>query len=158
MSSDVIERVCALVQKAEELHHKGQLLRANEKFSLAAEAARALGADNLVGLHMQLRQGYLLALFAVSAAADGASDARFLESHRAQCVALLAGAVAALERRRVAGTLLEGGCSAVEEAWRACQMQRLDGTYLPPGVSTARMARLGGYEEFLVPRPCSSCF
>ena len=57
MSSDLIARVQALHDKAEELADKGHLLRAAENYVLAAEVARSLGPDNLVSVYMLLRQG-----------------------------------------------------------------------------------------------------
>ena len=59
MSSDVLARVQAYALKAEELTCKGHLLRAAENYGRAAEAARPLGADSLVTLHMQLLHGHM---------------------------------------------------------------------------------------------------
>ena len=60
MSSDALARVEAFSKKAEELSFKGHMMRASENFGRAAEAARALGVDNLVGLNMQLLQCNML--------------------------------------------------------------------------------------------------
>ena len=125
MSSDILARVDALADKAEELSEKGHLLRAAENFGRAVAAARALGADSLVALHLQLRQEIMLACY-VTNAPDAFSDPRVFAAHRAECIALLSGAVDALERRRAADTLLDGKCAAVEVAWRASVVQRFN--------------------------------
>ena len=64
MSSDILTRVHVLSEKAEELAQKGHLLRAAENFGRAAEVARALGEDNLVTLHMELRRSNMLGAYA----------------------------------------------------------------------------------------------
>ena len=114
MSSDILARIDAFAQKAYELCKKGHLLRAAENFGRAAEAARPIGADNLVALCMLLRQGDMLGAYATSAP-NATADPHMFAAHRAQAVAFISAAVAALERRRVAGTLLEGKCAIAEE-------------------------------------------
>ena len=121
MSSDTVARAHAFATKADELALKGHLLRAAENYGRAAEVARALGADNLVTLRMEMRQGAMFCAFSTNGAPE--ADPHICASHRASFIALLSGAVDALERRRVAGTLLDGKCSAAEEAWRALQWQ-----------------------------------
>jgi hypothetical protein len=98
-------------------------VRAAVYYGRAAEAACAQGADNLVQLDMQLEQANALLNYAVTAA-EAASDPRIYVARSAECVALFSGAVEARERRRVAGTLLEGTCAAAEEAWQTTQIQR----------------------------------
>ena len=66
MSSDTLARMHAFYIKADELADKGHLLRAAENFSRAAEAARALGEDNLVTVRMQLQQSNMLACYVVN--------------------------------------------------------------------------------------------
>ena len=140
---DVIARVLALAARADELAKIGHVLRSAEKYGRAAEAARPLGADNLVALEMQLYEGNKHAVFA--AASDGAPSTR--AAHRAQFVALLSAAVAALERRRVAGTLLEGECAAAEEAWHAGALQQ--GNARTPAAAAVSWAALVGYDTFM---------
>ena len=147
MSSDVIARVDAFAKKALELSNKGHILRAAENFGRAAEAARALGADNLVALHMQLQQCNMVAVYAQAVLDVTGADPRALAAHRAECIALLSGAVEALERRRVAGTLLEGKCAPSEEAWRASEAQQIDARVSAD--EAASWATLVGYEEYL---------
>ena len=149
MSSDVIARVDAFYQKADELGGKGHLLRAAENFSRAAEAARPLGEDNLVMLHMRLQRGHLLACFATAPDALATVDLRTLAAHRAEFIALLSGAIAVLERRRVAGTLLEGKCTAAEEAWYTFDPGRRVKTAGYTAADAASSAALIGYEQFL---------
>ena len=94
----------------------------------------------------QLRQSAMLGGYAHEASEAGA-DPDDLASHRAECISLASAAVAALERRRVAGTLLDGKCSAAEVAWPADQIQHDN-----PRWSAAVASSLGalvGYEEFL---------
>ena len=67
MSSDILARVEALGKKARELFGKGHVLRAAENYGRAAEAARALGEDNLVPVSLQLQQVNMHACFAVNA-------------------------------------------------------------------------------------------
>ena len=145
MSSDTLARVEAFRIKADELADKGHILRAVENYGRAAEAARALGADNLVALHMLALQGSMVGCNAVLALEANDADARICAAHRAESVALLSGVLEALERRRVADTLLEGKCTAAEEAWRVL-------AYLQTETSAAEAASwavLVGYEEFL---------
>ena len=146
MSSDVIARVLTLTKKADELRDKGHMLRAAENYGRAAEAARALGEDNLVLVHAHLQQVNMLAAYAVKAPVDTA-DPRTLAAHRAACIALLSGAMEMLANRRVAGTLLEGKCAAVEEAWFAGELQQRDA--LMTSADAARWGPLSGYEQFL---------
>ena len=148
MSSDIIARVVAVGDKAEKLALKGHLLRAVENFGRAAEAARALGEDNLVAVHMRLQQGHVLGChIALLSSNATAADPRIPAAQRSECIALLSGAVEALEHRRAAGALLEGKCLAAEEAWRAGPLQQ-DNPHLTAG-EVAGFASLVGYEQFL---------
>ena len=140
MSSDTIARVLAFYRKATELKGIGHLLRAADYYSRAVEAARALGPDNLVVVDMQrCRASMLLNYAAAVANTNAVVDPLIVTAYRADCVALLYAAVAALERRRVAGTLLEGKCTAAEEAWYAETKT----------CKTAWPAPLTGYNGFL---------
>ena len=116
MSSDILARVNAFYEKASEMNDKGYLLRAAEIFARAAKLARELGVDNIALLHLQLLQCNMLTAYALNAP-KATADPRILAAHRAESIVLLFGAVEGLERRRAAGTLLDGKCAAVEEAW-----------------------------------------
>ena len=90
-SSDVIARARMFYCRAEELADKGHLLRAAENYGRGAEAASALGPDNLVALDFKLRQGNMLCCFA-TAPESAPVDPRVLEAYRAECIALYSGA------------------------------------------------------------------
>ena len=148
MSSDSLTRVHAFFQKAKELSVKGHLLRAAENFGRAAEAAHAaLGEDNLITVRMWLRQSESLACHSAAALVHDAGEPCVIAAHRAQCVALLFAGVETLERRRAAGTLLDGKCSAAEVDWRAAQLQRDNAGVT--AAAAASLAALVGYEQFL---------
>ena len=120
MSSDTLARMHALNKKADELADKGHLLRAAENYGRAAEAARAFGPDNFVDAYMQLRQVNMFCIFsAMTTGRDAVADPPHFHdaAPSTSCVTLLSGVMAALERRRLAGTLLLGKCTAAEEAW-----------------------------------------
>ena len=116
MSADeVVLRFQKLMNKAYQLDCKGHLLTGAEKYGRASEVARALGPDNLLTLNAQLNQVNMLFTYVTSAAgARSSAETRTLAAYRSECVALLCGAVEALSRRRVAGTLLDGKCSREE--------------------------------------------
>ena len=82
-----------------------------------------------------------------------ADEWRILVTHRAAHIALICDAVAALERRRVAGTLLAGKCSAVEEAWCAFQWQQ--GPEKMPPAQAAESSALIGYQQFMYAGCCA---
>ena len=146
MPSDGIEHASAFDCKATELARKGHLLRAVENYGRAAEAARdALGADNLVTIYMLLQQAQLSGLYAL--APDAPADTPTRAAHRAAYVSLLSGALEALDRRRVAGTLLDGKCAAAEEAWHAALLQR-DNSHLTAAMA-ASWASLVGTEVYI---------
>ena len=66
-------------------------------------------------------------------------------AHRTECIALLISAVQAVERRRVAGTLMGGTCAAAEVAWNEVKQYNPQVT----GSDAAGWAALVGYEQFL---------
>ena len=148
MSSDVIARVAAFVTKATELADKGHILRAAENYGRAADAARALGADNLITAHLQLRRGDMLCMHAATVPAPTFADHRSLAAHRAECIALFSGTIATLERRCVAGTLLYGKCTAAEVAWRTSTLHPEDGASLSAAAAASLSAHVG-HEHFL---------
>ena len=147
MSSDALARVEAFAQKADKLFSKGHVVRAAENYGRAAEAARELGEDNLVAVGMQLGRSAMLCAHAAVAGQDAEADCRVLAGYRAEGIQLLPGAMEALERRRVAGTLLAGKCAAVEEVWQTHEIQR-ENAHLPAAMA-ASWAALVGYEMFL---------
>ena len=147
MSSGIIACVLVFYRKADELEDRGHNLRAADYYSRAAEAARALGPDNLVVLDMQRCQASMLRNYVATVHnTEAAVDPLAVAAHRADCVALFSAAVAALERRRAAGTLLEGKCTAAEEAWYAAQMRDKQMS----AVGVAAWAPLIGYATCLL--------
>ena len=147
MSSDDIARMRALVNKADELFDKGHIVRCAEYFGRAAEATRALGADNLVTASLLVQQAHLMAVYALSRSGPRGEPTSAHSALRAESVSLFAAAVATLERRRVAGTLLEGKCAAAEEDWCACDLRSCD-PHLADAAVRSR-APLFGYETFV---------
>ena len=121
------------------------MLRAAELYGRAALAACTLGEDNLVVLNMRLHQSHMLSTYTTSAVA---TDPSFIVKARSEHITLLSSAVDALERRRVAGTLLEGKCAAVEEAWRASYLRHLGPTHCTADETNSHAA-LVGYSQFL---------
>ena len=107
-----------------------------------------MGEDNLVTLHVQLQRGNMLLCYAVTARAAAAVEPKIRAAHRAECVALFSGAVAALERRRMAGTLLEGKCAAAEEAWYRSELPHQTNAQMTT-VEAASWAALVGYNMFM---------
>jgi len=151
MSPEVFARVRALYRKATELNEKGHILRSAENYGRAAEAARALdpGPDNFVALSMRLSQAASLInhdqIAAANSSKSNTTNSLDLAAGRANTVALLSTVVAALERRRVADTLLEGKCTAVEEAWYAVEFSKFQ---VSPA-EAACLVKLGGYDNFV---------
>ena len=146
MSADDIERVTALAIRAEAQVDKGHLLRGAELFGRAfAACARATSADNLVSLHLRLQEGSMHCVFVGSVPNKAVSDPS-LAPHRAEFIKLLSGAVAALDRRRATNTLLEGKCTAMEEAWRAAEIRRYEAAI---AADAASWAALVGYKVFM---------
>jgi len=144
MSSDVISRVQGLHRKSNELAEKGHLLRCAELLGRAAEAARALGSDNLVAVDMQRCQANVLLSFTGHMLLGADVDPRIVSARRADCIALFSTVVAALERRRMAGTLLEGKCTAAEEAWLVAEYEHEN-----DAASANWIGPLVGYDTFL---------
>ena len=122
--------------------------------SAAAPRRRVpLGTNNLVTAHLQLLQSEMLVTYTTTAAQAATAEPHILAAHRAEFLALLAGTVEALERRRVAGTLLEGKCAAAEEAWRAGLWLQMKANI--PAADVAALSVLVGYELFI--RVATNC-
>ena len=148
MSSELFDRALELRQKAAELEANGRMLRAADNFGQAAEAVRTLdpGPDNFAALELQLARACMFCNYmAVASELNVELDPAKFAEYRAESIALFSTVVAALERRRVAGTLLEGGCTATEEAWHAAVL-RVGGC---PPAEVGRMQTLGGYHTFI---------
>ena len=146
MLEHLLARVYALETKADDLVKKGHLLRAAEYYSRAAEAARELGEDNFASSILQAQQASATCSYVIYATAKQASEPHDLAPHRASCIALLSSSATAMERRRAAGTLLEGKCTAAEEAWYAIHLRRRNDPDLHYAASHAVLV---GYQHHL---------
>ena len=111
-----LSRVIALSHKGTELKMKGHNARAAEKFSRAAEEAeKALpDPDSLVTTALRQEQLEALLRYATSPTATP-GDAN--DALREACLRLMPSVRGVLERRKAAGTLLQGCCSSVEETY-----------------------------------------
>jgi hypothetical protein len=119
MAAVDISRVVALVNKAATLEQRGHWARAAEKFAEAITAAQALQQpDCLIVAHLQASRADALLGHAQTA---GVPEARQVEL-RSAFLELLPPAMASLERRKAAGTLLAGACRPYEEAWCAAKL------------------------------------
>jgi len=119
-----LTRVIVLARKGEELALKGHNARAAEKFRLAAEEAeKALSVpDSLVTCTLRHEQLDALLRHATSSAATPA-DAD--DALREACLRLLPSAMAVLECRKAAGTLLPGSCRPIEEAYHVATKRHI---------------------------------
>ena len=156
MLSEGIARVRALAYKARALgSDKGHVLRAAERSGRAVEAARNLvpGPDNLTAVDMQLSQASALYIYSLLSGGGSALTActrntclvitttsNSVDAHRAECIALFSAAVAALERRRVVGALLD---SELAEALASARVHD------PDAEASHWSIKLEGYEVFL---------
>jgi hypothetical protein len=114
---DVMASVVALSHKGALLSQKGHLVRAAEKFAAAATAAQSLQQpDCLIVTYMQMEE--LVVQYAQSSLPENSVAAAAAADERMFCV-LLPAVMAALQRRKAAGTLLGGACLAHEAAFMA---------------------------------------
>lgn len=150
MFEDVLARVHALKAKGVDLADKGHTLRAAEYYARAVEAARELGEDNLVVAFMQAQQASESCSHVLYAASVNAAEPHDLALHRASCITLLCSSMAAMERRRAAGTLLEGKCTAAEKAWYAGLLRREH-----PQLDATSWTVLVGYRLYMSVATCA---
>ncbi len=112
-----MSRVVALTNKAATLEQRGHWARAAEKFAEAVTAAQALHQpDCLIVATLQAAHANALLGHAQTA---GVPEARGVELYRSAFLELLPPAMASLERRMAADTLLAGACRPYEVAWCA---------------------------------------
>jgi hypothetical protein len=117
MAAVDVSRVVALTNKALTLDSRAHWARAAEKFAEAVIAAQALQQpDCIIVAHLQASQANALLGHANTA---GVPAARRVELWRSAFLELLPPAMASLERRLAAGTLLAGACRPYEMAWCA---------------------------------------
>jgi hypothetical protein len=161
---DGFEAVIAITKRAAALHGKGHVARAAQKYADAAALARALdaGTDSLVVAKLQAAQMSALSELTRAPGADVVTTLRTMFSD------LLPAAMAAVERRRAAGTLAAARSRPVEMLWDICMeepggdahMKQLLNAYIhevlggdaaggtatghvPAGVASASMQPLG---------------
>jgi hypothetical protein len=112
-----VSHVVALTNKAVTLTTRGHWARAAEVYAEAVAAAQALHQpDCLIVAHLQTTHANALFGHADTA---GVPEARRVELLRSAFLELLPAAMASLERRKAAGTLLAGACRPYEMAWSA---------------------------------------
>jgi hypothetical protein len=117
MAAVDLSRVVALVNKATTLESRGHWARAAEIY--AVTAAQALQQpDCVIVAHLQALHANALLGHATTA---GVPEARRVELLRSAFLELLPAAMASLERRKAAGTLLAGACRPHEVAWHAAK-------------------------------------
>jgi len=161
-----ISAIVSLSVAAQELLLKGRFARSAEKFALAAEAARALGApDCLVVAHAQARRPRCLAPRApgaltcrrgaqlrqaemlLSAADLETPERKYALRHRV-FMELLPPLMAVLERRRCADTLLYGKCAPHEMEWSSQYVAASPGRC--SATDNALFGQYVGYEAYLL--------
>jgi hypothetical protein len=119
MAAVDVSRVVALTNKALALKSKGHFAGAAEKYAEAVTAAQALHQPDCVVV-AQLQASHANALVGHAQMA-GVPEARRVELRRSAFLELLPPAMASLERRMAAGTLLAGACRPYEVAWCAAK-------------------------------------
>jgi hypothetical protein len=117
MAAVDVSRVVALASKAVTLTRRGHWASAAEKFAEAAAAAQALQQPDcvIVALSQASHADALLG----HAQTAGVPEARRVELTRSAFLDLLPAAMASLQRRLAAGTLLAGACRPHEVAYCA---------------------------------------
>jgi hypothetical protein len=124
MATVDVSRVVALSNKASALEHRGHWARAAEVHAEAVTAAQALHQPDcllvaqLQALHADALRGHSNMV--------GVPEARRVELLRCAFLELLPAAMASLERRLAAGTLLPGACRPYEAAWCAAKIAHAD--------------------------------
>jgi hypothetical protein len=124
MATVDVARAVALSNKAATLKSKGKFARAAEIYAEAVTAAQALlQPDCVIVAHLQALHATALFGHAYTA---GVPEARGVHLMRLALQELLPPAMASLERRKAAGTLLAGACRPHELAWCAATTTHAD--------------------------------
>jgi hypothetical protein len=119
-----VSRVVALTTKAVTLEYKGHWARAGEVLAEAVAAAQALQQpDCHIVAFLQASRANALLMHAQTA---GVPEACRVELMRCALLELLPPAMASLERRTSAGTLLPGACRPHEVAWCAAKTEHAE--------------------------------
>jgi hypothetical protein len=125
MAEATIAAIVALQRRAEDLDRKGGPSAAAEKYreaAVLAERLPGLPADNLVAVHMLLGRCSALDSQTLQTSKMSGCDSEGSRRHFEAAVSLLLPAIASLNRRWDAGTLLPDRCAATEEAWYTAQL------------------------------------
>jgi hypothetical protein len=149
-----VSAVAALYNKSLDLEHNGHTARSDEYLARALAAAQALGAEDcLIVASLQLNQADALFCAAFDTTARGTPATAQLV---ASMVPPYLAAVATLQRRSAAGTLLAGTCRPAEEEWdrlKCGHLARLRAEGCTDAIA-ATFAPLVGYKAFLI----AACF
>ena len=152
-----MSRVIALARKGEELGMKGHDARAAEKFRLAAEEAEKVLPDPDCLVTCALRHEQISALLH-HATASAVKPADADDAVREAFLRLLPPVMAALERRKAAGTLLPGSCRPVEEAYQmTVKRQNLELAGITRALAVrdaAVLAPLVGVSTYIIAAAC----
>jgi hypothetical protein len=147
-SAPDVSAVVALCNKQYDLGIAGHTARAAEYCARALEAAEALGApDCLIEATLQLSNAATILRNPAAMIAEGPEPA----ARKTTAVEHFVLATATLQRRRAAGTLMPGSCSAAEVTWRRQRLEHAQESKLNPmsAQAIAAVANLVGYEAFL---------
>jgi hypothetical protein len=124
MAAVDVSRVVALTNKAVTLASRGQYARTAEVYAEAVAAAQALHQpDCVVVAFLQAMRAGTLFMHVKTA---GVPEACRVELVRCALLELLPAAMASLERRLAAGTLLPDACRPHEVAWCAAKIVHAD--------------------------------
>jgi hypothetical protein len=124
MAAVDVSRVVVLTNQAVTLKRKGHWARAAEKYADAVAAAQALQQpDCLIVACAQASHAHALLGHAETA---GVLQARRVELLRTAFLEVLPAAMATLQRRLAAGTLLPSACRLYEVAWCAAEIAHCD--------------------------------
>jgi hypothetical protein len=125
MATVDISDVIALTNKATDAETHHRLARCAELFGRAVAAAQALQQpDCAIVACLQMLQGRPLSTYA---GLPGVPPAEATNAYRTTYCELLPAALAVVQRRSAAGTLLPGACRAHEEAWYRAYLEHCIG-------------------------------
>jgi hypothetical protein len=142
-----VSAVVELCNKSADLLHNGHRARSDEYLARALAAAQALCADDcLIVASLQLEQADTLLYAAANAMMRGTPPTA---RPFAPMVPPYLAAVATLQRRRAAGTLLAGTCRAAEEEWHRLTSAHTEDLRGESSTHAAAVAPLVGYQAFL---------
>ena len=125
MAEATIAAIFALQRRAQEHEAKGGNAAGAEKYREAAALAErlpGLPVENLVAVHMQLSRFSALNSQTLQTSQLSGCDSDGSRLHFEAALSMLLPAIASLNRRWDAATLLPGRCAATEETWYTVQL------------------------------------